>query len=97
MAARKSFLYLRASSSKQDKSVSQQRKECEKFAKANDITIVDEFVDDGISAFKGKNRKGFNDLLHACKDGGAEYVLLWSIDRFSRQYKEGMIELNTTV
>jgi len=95
MTSKTAYLYLRASSAKQDKSVDQQRAECTDYAAKNGIRIVKEFVDDGISAYKfGKDgRKGFSDLIGACSSNGVDYVLLWNIDRFSRQYKEGMVEL----
>lgn len=87
------YLYLRASSSKQDKSVNQQRVACTAYAKANHIQIVDEYMDDGISAYSGKERPGFTDLLKRCKANPVDYVLLWDINRFSRRYNEGMVEL----
>lgn len=96
MTPTKAFCYYRASTAKQDTSVDQQRKELRKFAKKQNILIVEEFVDDGISAFKKDVvRSGFESLLKACKGGNAQYVLVWNINRFSRQSNAGVIDLFT--
>jgi site-specific DNA recombinase len=94
--ARTVYIYLRASSSKQDKSVPDQRIACHEYAKKNNIKVEAEFSDDGKSAWSGKERKGFNSLLAACKSGGkVKFILVWNLNRFSRQYKQGMIDLLT--
>ena len=62
-------LYLRASSSKQDKSCGDQRKACVEYALANSYRILDTFEDNGISGFKhGKEgRESFSALLDFCR------------------------------
>lgn len=89
------YIYLRASSSKQDKSVADQRTACHEYAKRNNISIEAEFFDDGKSAWSGKERKGFNNLISTCKGGKVKFILVWNLNRFSRQYKQGMIDLLT--
>jgi len=95
LAGRKAVAYYRASSAKQDKSVADQRREVRAWAAREGITIVGEFEDDGRSAFKygREGRHGFRDMLDAVAQLDAELVIVWSLDRFSRQFDDGMIEI----
>ena len=55
------------------------------YAKKNDLTIVDRYVDEGVTARKKiTNRKALMRLLEDVKDGKVDLVLITKLDRFSR-------------
>jgi len=93
---KRAFLYLRASSRKQEKSIGDQRHACLAFAADNGFSIVHEFTDYGISAFKfGRDgRPGFDEMLSRLErePREADYVLIWACDRFSRNADDGLAE-----
>ena len=78
-------LYLRMSSSKQDKSISAQRDELLKLAKAKGYKVVREYVDEAISGDDTDKRTGFLKLRKDCENGpDFSIILVWHEDRFSR-------------
>ena len=78
-------LYLRMSSSKQDKSIPAQRDELLKLAKLKGYTIIREYVDPAVSGDDTEKRTGFLKLREDCENGpDFSIVLVWHEDRFSR-------------
>lgn len=77
--------YLRRSTSRQEKSLEDQRKEIEQYAAANGYIIVRWYVDDGISGDATECRDGFL-ALHktACNGRDFDVILVWDQDRFGR-------------
>lgn len=68
-------------------SIENQRKLVEEYAAANDITIVDEAIDDG---YTGTNfdRPGFEYVLECLKAGKANTVIVKDLSRLGREYIE---------
>lgn len=89
MDARRVYLYMRCSGEDQDTSIETQTKVCHAYAKKHKLTIVDTFIDEGISGYKKEAvRTEFIRLLDSCRDKGtqdAEFILIWRMDRFTRQ------------
>jgi len=78
-------LYLRMSSSKQDKSIPAQRDELTRLAKLKGYSIIREYVDPAVSGDDTERRTGFLKLREDCENGpDFSIVLCWHEDRFSR-------------
>jgi site-specific DNA recombinase len=77
--------YLRRSTSRQEKSLDDQRTEIEQYAAANGYLILRWFQDDGISGDATERRDGFL-AFHkaACNGRDFDVVLVWDQDRFGR-------------
>lgn len=77
--------YLRRSTSRQEKSLEDQRSEIERYAAANGYHIVRWYQDDGISGDATERRDGFL-AFHkaACNGRDFDAVIVWDQDRFGR-------------
>jgi len=76
-------LYLRVSTGEQ--SVDNQRRELLVAAARRGWSIVGEYVDDGISGAKGRDKRpGFDRLLKAVARHRIDMVAAWSVDRLGR-------------
>ena len=77
-------IYARYSSDNQrEESIEGQLRECQVFAKKNDITLLEPYIDRALSA-KTDHRPNF---LKMIKDSAAkkfDVVIVWKLDRFSR-------------
>ena len=85
-------IYMRWSSTEQAKgsSLERQREDCRQYAGQNDWTVIDELVDDGISAFKGEHASSgalgrFVDDVQAGRYPDGVILLCEKLDRLSRQ------------
>lgn len=88
----RAFLYARCSSDEQKKNgytVTDQLEFGRLFCKENDIIIVGEYVDEGISAtLEIKKRKDLANLISDAESGAADIVIFKCIDRFFRNTEE---------
>ena len=88
----RAFLYARCSSDEQKKNgytVTDQLEFGRLFCKENDIILVGEYVDEGISAtLEIKKRKDLANLISDAESGGADIVIFKCIDRFFRNTEE---------
>ncbi len=77
--------YLRRSTSRQEKSLEDQRAEIEQYAAAHGYRVLRWFQDDGISGDATERRTGFL-ALHksACNGRDFDAILVWDQDRFGR-------------
>lgn len=65
--------------------VERQRLDCQALAAARGWQIVHTFTDNDVSAYSGKPRKGYRDLLAAVESGTVDAVLAWHPDRLHRR------------
>lgn len=88
----RAFLYARCSSDEQKKNgytVTDQLEFGRLFCKENDIILVGEYVDEGISAtLEIKKRKDLANLIRDAESGCADIVIFKCIDRFFRNTEE---------
>ena len=78
-------IYARVST--KDQSVEQQLSKLREYCKRADYEIVDEYIDEGVSALK-KTRPEFERLLKDVRSRKINVILVWKLDRFSRSLKE---------
>ncbi len=77
-------IYARYSSSNQtEASIEGQMRECNEYAKKNDINIVDTYIDRALSATTD-NRPAFQKMIKDSSKNKFSFVLVWKLDRFSR-------------
>jgi len=77
---------LQRSTDRQDKSLSDQRREIERFAREQGFSLVDFYEDDAISGIMAGDRLEFPKLLGDAESKGRrwDFVLTYSISRFGR-------------
>lgn len=97
MDNRECILYARFSSDRQNPlSCEDQLRDARAFAERRRWRVVAEFSDAAISGTKGRaDRAGWDQLLALVERGGLKrggIVLTWDIDRWSRDWADGMIE-----
>ena len=68
--------------------VARQQSDCRALAEEKGWEIVDSYVDNDISAFSGKQRPAYSQLLTAIKNDEVDAVVVWHLDRLHRQPKE---------
>ena len=80
----KAVIYTRYSSDNQrEESIEGQIRECTAFAEKNGITILKHYIDRAYSA-KTDNRPEFQRMIRDCKEKLFDIILVWKLDRFSR-------------
>lgn len=85
---KKAVIYARFSSNRQtEQSIEGQIRECKKYAKQNDIKIVKQYIDRAATGTNDK-RQNFQQMLKDSKKQAWDYVLVYKIDRFSRNKYE---------
>ncbi|SPM43633.1 recombinase [Mycobacterium numidiamassiliense] len=84
---KRAVIYTRISKDRNGESlaVDRQEKACRKLAKLAEMEVVDIFTDNDISAYNGKRRDGFEDMLVAIESGRADVVLCQHTDRLYRR------------
>ncbi len=68
--------------------VARQRQDCTELAGRNGWQVVGTFVDNDISAYSGKPRPQYTELMKAVAAGGVDVVLAWDPDRLHRSPAE---------
>lgn len=77
-------IYARYSSDNQrEESIEGQLRECKAFAEANDMMIIDTYIDRALSA-KTDNRPDFQRMIKESANGLFDIVIVWKLDRFAR-------------
>lgn len=92
---KKAVIYARYSSDSQtEQSIEGQLRVCRNYAKNNDLLVVDTYVD---RAMTGTNdmRPDFRRMIKASSKRQREYVIVYKLDRFSRDKYEMTIRKHT--
>ena len=95
MQMKKAVIYARYSSDTQtEQSIEGQLRVCQNYAKNNDLLVVDTYVD---RAMTGTNdmRPDFQRMIKASSKRQWEYVIVYKLDRFSRDKYEMTIHKHT--
>lgn len=71
-----------------EQSIEGQLRDCRDYAKKNDITIIDTYIDRHISGTDFENRTEFNRLIKDCERHQFSAVIVWKVDRFGRNREE---------
>ena len=80
----KAVIYARYSSdSQREESIDGQIRECQEYAERNEITLLGSYIDRALSA-KTSDRPEFQNLIKDSAKGLFDIVLVWKLDRFSR-------------
>ena len=78
-------IYARYSCDRQtENSILGQVRECQEFAKKNDIEIIHIYKDEAISGRTAVKRPGFMRMINDAETGKFACVIVWKGDRFSR-------------
>ena len=82
-------MYIRLSREDGDKqeseSISNQRKILQRYIKENNLTLIKEYIDDGVSGTTF-NRPGFNELLQDIENKNINMVITKDLSRLGRDY-----------
>src|SRR5947209_720904 len=68
--------------------VRRQLADCEALAVRKGWAVVDRYVDDDVSAWKGRARPEYRRLLDDVHAGVVDAVVVWHLDRLHRQPRE---------
>lgn len=90
-AINKTIIYNRVSTTEQEPEL--QIKECENFCKEKGWQVIDR-LQEKASAFKDETkREKFNEMIERAKKKEFDHIVVWSMDRFSRQPEEEVLRL----
>ena len=80
----KAVIYARYSSDNQrEESIEGQIRECTEYAVRSDMTILTSYINRALSA-RTADRPEFQRMIHNSEKGLFDVVLVWKLDRFSR-------------
>lgn len=68
--------------------VARQEQDCRALADRLNLAVVRVYVDNDTSAYSGKRRPGFEDMLDAMKNGQFDVLICWHTDRLYRSMKD---------
>ena len=68
--------------------VDRQRVDCLDYCKRRGLTVVDVVVDNDVSAYSGKPRRGYRKACNMLEDGTADVLVAWHPDRIHRSPRE---------
>lgn len=92
---KKAVIYARYSCDKQtEQSIEGQLRVCEEYAKRNDILVLDTYIDQAMSG-TNDNRPDFRRMIKDSANHTFEFVLVYKLDRFSRNKYETAIHKKT--
>ena len=81
----RAIIYARYSDSAQrEESIEGQLRECSEFAQRKGFTVIKTYADRAISGKKADNRPEFMQMISDSKQKNFDVVIVWKIDRFSR-------------
>jgi DNA invertase Pin-like site-specific DNA recombinase len=87
MNGKRVALYLRVSTG--DQTIENQRQALTAACEARGWRIVEEFIDNGVSGAKGRDKRpGFDRLLRAATRRQIDVVAAWSVDRLGRSLQD---------
>lgn len=87
----KAIIYNRVSTTEQNPEL--QVRECIELCKSKGWEVVD-ILQEQASAFKDESkREKFNDLIQRAEKGEFKHIVVWNMDRFSRQPEEEVLKL----
>ena len=87
----KAVIYARFSSTGQrEESIEGQIRECQSFAERKGLVVIQTYCDRAISG-KTDNRPQFQQMIADSKNGLFDVVLVWKIDRFSRDKYDSVV------
>lgn len=82
----KAAIYARLSNeSEKSTSTKRQVKECMDYANFKGMTVVGEFIDEGISGYSGKTRPEYDKVMAGLKAGEFDTIIVWKLDRLTRR------------
>ena len=88
---KKAVIYARFSSSSQtEQSIEGQLTVCYAYAERNGYMVVGEYIDRAISG-RSDERPDFQRMISDARSGGFQYVLVYKLDRFSRNRYDSAI------
>lgn len=88
----RAVIYARFSSENQrEESIEGQLRECKAFAERKGYTIVKTYADRAISGKHAENRPEFMQMIHDSSKGEFDAVIVWKIDRFSRDKYDSVV------
>jgi DNA invertase Pin-like site-specific DNA recombinase len=88
----KAVIYARYSSDNQrEESIEGQVRECQAFAERKGYIVVKTYADRAISGKKADNRPQFMQMIADSGQGGFDVIIVWKIDRFSRDKYDSVI------
>ena len=88
---KKAVVYARYSSDSQtEQSIEGQLRVCNEYAERNNIEIVENYIDRAMTG-TNDNRPDFKRMLADAKKKEWDYVLVYKVDRFSRNKYESVI------
>ena len=82
--------YCRISDDRQGRAlgVTRQREDCDALVEARGWTLAARYVDNDLSAYSGKARPGYNQLIDAVRGGLIDGIVAWHPDRLHRSPRE---------
>lgn len=83
-------IYLRISQDRtgEELGVQRQEKDCRQLAERLGLTVQHVYADNDISAFSGKTRPAYQEMLEGIRDGSITHVIAWHTDRLHRNTRE---------
>lgn len=88
----KAVIYARYSSDNQrEESIEGQLRECMAFAERKGYTVIKSYADRAISGKRADNRPEFQRMIADSAKGEFDVVIVWKIDRFSRDKYDSVI------
>jgi DNA invertase Pin-like site-specific DNA recombinase len=87
-AGKRAALYMRVSTDQQ--TIANQEAQLRKWAKHHGFKIVKVYADNGISGIR-RHRKGLTDMLEGAHRRDFDVLMVWALDRFSREGIRAML------